>query len=92
MNLGRKKKLKIKRNSYGSAYALYEGRELTLNDFKSGTLPMKATKDEGPPSELATQLQILTPKKRPQRLPITLAKLKAGNTSENLLNETRQII
>ena len=27
-----------------------------------------------------------------QRLPIALAKVKAGNTSENLLNETRQII
>ena len=26
-----------------------------------------------------------------QRLPITLAQLKAGNTSENLLNEIRQI-
>ena len=28
----------------------------------------------------------------PQRLPIALAQLKAGNTSENLLNEIRQII
>ena len=27
-----------------------------------------------------------------QRLPIALAQLKAGNTSENLLNEIRQII
>ena len=27
-----------------------------------------------------------------QRLPIDLAKVKAGNTSENLLNEIRQII
>ena len=27
-----------------------------------------------------------------QRLPITLAQVKAGNTSENLLNEIRQII
>ena len=26
-----------------------------------------------------------------QRLPITLAQVKAGNTSENLLNEIRQI-
>ena len=28
----------------------------------------------------------------PQRLPIALAQVKAGNTSENLLNEIRQII
>ena len=27
-----------------------------------------------------------------QRLPIALAQVKPGNTSENLLNETRQII
>ena len=27
-----------------------------------------------------------------QRLPITLAQVKTGNTSENLLNEIRQII
>ena len=27
-----------------------------------------------------------------QRLPIALAQIKAGNTSENLLNEIRQII
>ena len=28
----------------------------------------------------------------PQRLPVALAQVKAGNTSENLLNEIRQII
>ena len=27
-----------------------------------------------------------------QRLPIALAQIKAGNTSENLLNEIRQIV
>ena len=31
-------------------------------------------------------------KQRLQRLPIALAQVKAGNTSENLLNEIRQII
>ena len=30
--------------------------------------------------------------KMPQRLPTVLAQTKAGNTSENLLNEIRQII
>ena len=38
------------------------------------------------------QLKILTPQKMLQRLPIALAQTKAGNTSENLLNEIRQII
>ena len=37
-------------------------------------------------------LKILTPKQILQRLPIALAQVKAGNTSENLLNEIRQII
>ena len=37
-------------------------------------------------------LKILTPKQMIQRLPIALAQLKAGNNSENLLNEIRQIV
>ena len=39
-----------------------------------------------------TRLKILTPKNMLQRLPIALAQVKAGNNSENLLNEIRQII
>ena len=39
------------------------------------------------------QLKILTPKQMLQRLPRVLAaQLKTSNTSENLLNEIRQII
>ena len=34
---------------------------------------------------------MLSPKQTLQRLPIALAQEKAGNTSENLLNEIRQI-
>ena len=37
-------------------------------------------------------LKILTPKQMLQRLPIALAQVKAGNNSEILLNEIRQII
>ena len=37
-------------------------------------------------------LEIITPKKMLQRLPITLARVKAVTTSEDLLNEIRQII
>ena len=37
-------------------------------------------------------LKMLTPKQMLQRLPIALAEVRAGNTSENLLNEIRQII
>ena len=50
----------------------------------SGIFPIKETKGKW--------LKILTPKQIPQRLLKTLAQVKAGNTSENLLNEIRQII
>ena len=39
-----------------------------------------------------TGLKILTPKQMLQRLPISLAQVKAGNNSESLLNEIRQIV
>ena len=35
-----------------------------------------------------SKLKILTPLQMLQRLPIALAQVKAGNTCENLLNET----
>ena len=37
-------------------------------------------------------LKILTPKQMFQRLPIALSQVKAGNNSEGLLNEIRQIV
>ena len=37
-------------------------------------------------------LKILTPKQMFQRLPIALAQIKAGNNSQSLLNEIRQIV
>ena len=38
-----------------------------------------------------SKLKILTPKQILQRLPIALAQIKAGNNSESLLNEIKQI-
>ena len=37
-------------------------------------------------------LKILTPKQMLQRLPIALVQVKAGNNSENLVNEIRRIV
>ena len=37
-------------------------------------------------------LKILVPKQMLERLLILLAQVQAGNTSENLLNEIRQIV
>ena len=39
-----------------------------------------------------TGLNILTPKQMSQRLPIAPAQVKAGNNSESLLNEIRQVV
>ena len=44
------------------------------------------------PFDLACWLKILTPKQMLQVLQTALAQVKAGNTSEKLLHEIRQII
>ena len=84
LDQGQKKKRKKKRNTFVSVKALYEGQELTLNAFSSGTFPINSTQGRG--------LKTLTLKQVFQRLPIVLAEAKVGNTSESLLNEIRQII
>ena len=61
--------------------AIYEGRESTINVFKSG---IKQTQGKG--------TKILTPKQIIQRLPIAIIQLKSGNTSESLLQEICQPI
>ena len=47
---------------------------------------------EGQPFDLATRIKILTPEQMFQRLPISLAQVKADDKSENLLSEIRQIL
>ena len=58
--------------------------DTTYNVFKSKIFPIKARQGK--------ELIILTSKQTPQILSITLAQVKAGNASESLLNEIRQII
>ena len=41
---------------------------------------------------IGTELKILTPKQMLQRLQLALAQVKAGNNSEGLSNEIRQIV
>ena len=63
-------------------------REKVLNGFKSKIF-LTESKGSG---ILNTKLKILTLKQMFQRLPIALAQVKAGDNSENLLNEIRQIV
>ena len=72
-------------------YKFYNGREMVLNGFKSKIFLIKS-KGSGILNIDNSKLKILTPKQMIQRLPIALAQVKAGNNSESLLNEIRQIV
>ena len=87
---------------------LYESREdfiKLFNDYYSiaSDTNYKTIHREGIPSIVArvahiakvfdhSNLKILSPKQMLQSLPIPIAQVKAGNTTENLLNESRKII
>ena len=53
---------------------------------------MTKSKDAGFLNLDRSKLKILTVKRMLQRLPIALAQVKAGNNSQSLLNEIRQIV
>ena len=72
-------------------YNRWEGRENILVAFESKISSTKS-KGSGFLNFDRSELKILTPKQILQRLPIALAQLKAGNNSESLLNEIRQIV
>ena len=66
---------------------LYKERNSVIkffDDYSSmvSEVKLKTTKRKG--------LKILTPKQMPQRLPIALAQVRAGNNSKNSLNEIRK--
>ena len=65
---------------------LVKGREMVFKAFESGIFKKskESQEDEG--------LKILTPNQMLKRLPIALAQVKAGNNSESVLNEIRQIV
>ena len=74
------------KNLYGSRQKIID----LLNDnwrIRSESI-YKSKQDE----TKGTGFKILAPKQMLQRLPIDLAQVKAGNNSESLLNEIRQII
>ena len=83
------KNKEIKETTLNTLNNVYEAREMVLNGFKSGIFLIKST---GSSLTDHSKLKVLTPKQMLQRFPIVLAQVKAGNNSENLLNEIRQII
>lgn len=53
---------------------------------------MKLIKNTNKKSTQEIGTKILTPKEMDQRLPIALARVKAGKISENLLNEIKKVV
>ena len=71
----------------------YNSREEVINFFRDyAEILSDANYDSKHSETKGTGLKILTPKQMLQRLPIALAQVKAGNNSESLLNEIRQIV
>ena len=68
---------------------LYESQEAVIKLFNDYSLIISEAKYKAKYGEF---LKILTLKQMLHTLPIALAQVKAGSTSENVLNEIRQII
>ena len=87
---------KLRAKVLDSVTSLIEGREMVLTAFKSGIFQVFKEPQESQESQEGTganeMLKILTPNQMLKRLPIALAQVKAGNNSESLLNEIRQIV
>ena len=81
-----------------SVTGLVNGRELVLTAFKNGIFQVSKESQEGKGANemsrvnASVRLKVLTPNQMLKRLPIALAQVKAGNNSESLLNEIRQIV
>ena len=85
----KRRKSKAQKNTLYNIEMLYKARNEAIKFYDDYSLIMseakyRATKGKG--------LKVLTPKQMLQRLPIALAQVKAGNNSESLLNEIRQIV
>ena len=72
-------------------YNFFEGREKILDAIESKIFLTKSN-SAGILNLVHSRLKVLTPKQMLQRLPIALAQVKAGNNSESLLSEIRQVV
>ena len=71
----------------------WKSREEGINFFRNYTkLFFDANCEAKQDESKIIGLKITNPKQMFQRLPLALAQAKAGNKSENLLNEIRQIV
>ena len=63
-----------------------------MSDFIKKIVDMSPLESEEEAAQQGQGLKILTPKQMITRLSILLAQLKAGNNSQKLKNEIRQIV
>ena len=82
-------KRQLRSDVLNSVTGLVQGREAVLTAFKIGIFKMS---QEGKGANEGERIKILMPNQMLKRLPIALAQVKAGNNSESLLNEIRQIV
>ena len=79
----------MQKNTLYNIEMLYKARNEAIKFYDHYSSMMSEAKYR---ATKGTGLKILTPKQMLQRLPIALAQVKAGNNSESLLNEIRQIV
>ena len=85
------KKKQEKEDTINNLCNFFDPRKMVLHGFKSKIFLTKSKGSDILNSD-QSKLKILTPKQMLQRLPIALALVKAGNNSENLLNEIRNYL
>ena len=85
----KKHKSKEQKNTLYNIEVLYKARNEAIKFYGDCSSMISEAKYR---ATKGTELKILTPKQMLQRLPIALAQVKAGNNSESLLNEIRQIV
>ena len=83
------KKSEEQKSSVKNVKTFYESREKVIKMFDDYSKIVSEAKYK---TIYGEGLKILTPKQMLQRFPIALAQVKVGDTSENLLNEIRQMI
>ena len=83
-----KKRSEEQKKTINNIGNLYDSRQKVVKMFNDYAKNMSRKIYD---SKQGTGLKILTPNQMLKRLPIALAQIKAGNYSESLLNETRQI-
>ena len=77
------------KNTINDVKMFYKAREKVITLFDDYTKIVSKAKYE---AKHGKGLRILTPKQMFQKLPAAYVQVKAGNISENLLNEIRQIM